>query len=258
MNTSTKADSDLAAKLVLNEAAKDSEISARATEYLDEQIALAKAQQQHIKAECARNQREAALHELHAENLLLQNHALRSQRAQFQVQRRHETLRTVYQSVLSVVAVALLALIAYTVYSAATDHSVVINQFQVPPEFVTTGENGTVVASEFLDQLQILQASALRSPNARSMEGAWANNIQLQIPDVHVSLADIHRTMHAWLGHEIQINGEVVLQGKQIALTVRGTGFAAQTFSGALTDLQDLLANAAEYVYVQVEPMKKP
>lgn len=257
MNKTSQSDSDLAAKLILDQASRDNQINARAAEYLEQQIALAKAQQAQIKAECERNQREAALHVLHAENLELRNHALRSQRAQLQSQRQHERLRMVYQSVLSLIALALLAAIIYAVSSAATDHSVVVNQFQVPPSFVAAGENGTVVASEFLDQLQTLKASALRSPDARSLQGAWTNNIQLVIPDAHVSLADIHRTLHAWLGHEIQITGEVVLQGKQISLTVRGTGFAAQTFSGAPTDLQDLLANAAEYVYVEVEPHGK-
>jgi|SRR5487761_17432 len=254
MNDKTaKGDSDLAASLILGEAAKDPKLKARAAEYLDERIALAKAQQEQLKVERERNQREAALHDLHAENLKLQNHALRSQHNQLRAQHQHERLRMVYQSVLSAIALTLLGLIVYAVTSAATDHSVVVNQFQVPPAFVAAGENGTVVASEFLDQLQILKASALTSPDSRNLQGAWNNNIQLQIPDVHVSLGDIRRTLHSWLGHQIEINGEVVQQGKQIALTVRGTGFAARTFSGASADLSNLLANAAEYVYVQAE-----
>ena len=237
------ADKSLAESVALNEAGKHPELAERTAQYLDEQIA-------HF-------QRQATLHDLHVENLKLQNATLRSQQAQCRAQHQHERLRTVYQSVLSVIAVALLGVIAYAVYSAATDHSVVVNEFQVPPAFVAAGENGTVVASEFLDQLQILKASALSSPDSRNMQGSWINNIQLQIPDVHVSLADIHRTLHAWLGHEIQINGEVVSQGKQITLTVRGTGFAARSFSGAPTDLHNLLENAAEYVYVEAEPVKK-
>jgi len=254
MNDKTaKGDADLAASLILGEAAKDPKLKARAAEYLDERIALAKAQQEQLKVERERNQREAALHDLHAENLKLQNHALRSQHNQLRAQHQHERLRMVYQGVLSAIALTLLGLIVYAVTSAATDHSVVVNQFQVPPAFDTAGENGTVVASEFLDQLQILKASALTSPDSRSLQGAWNNNIQLQIPDVHVSLGDIRRTLHSWLGHQIEINGEVVQQGKQIALTVRGTGFAARTFNGAPADLPSLLANAAEYVYVQAE-----
>lgn len=243
-NEHSDADKGLADSIAMDEAGNRPRITGRKAKYLDEQIA-------HF-------QRQATLHDLHLENLKLQNAALRSQQAQCRAQNQHQRLRTVYQSVLSVIAVALLAVIAYAVYSAATDHSVVVNQFQVPPGFVAEGENGTVVASEFLDQLQTLKASALSSPYARSMQGSWANNIQLQIPDVHISLSDIDRTLHSWLGHEIQINGEVVLQGKQIALTVRGTGIAARSFSGAPGDLQDLLANAAEYVYVQVAPPRKP
>lgn len=237
------ADKILAEPAALHEAAKHPELAERSAQYLDEQIA-------HYR-------REATLHELHIENLRLRNHALRAKQAKFQAQHRHERLRMVYQAVLSVIAVMLLALIGYALYSAATDHSVVVNEFEVPPAFVAAGENGTVVASEFLDQLQILKASALSSPDSRSLQGSWINNIQLQIPQAHVSLADIHRTLHLWLGHEIQINGEVVLQGKQITLTVRGTGFAARSFTGSPADLHMLLENSAEYVYVEAEPAKK-
>lgn len=237
------ADQSLADSIVQNGADTRPEIAERTTQYLDEHI-------EHFR-------REATLHELQVENLRLRNYALRSQQAKIRTQHRHAWLRMVYQSVFSIIAVALLGVIAYAVYSAATDHSVVVNQFQVPPSFVATGENGTVVASEFLDQLQILKASALRSPDSRSLQGSWINNLQLQIPYAHVSLAEIHRTLHAWLGHEIQINGDVVLEGKQISLTVRGTGFAARSFYGSPADLRDLLENAAEYVYVEAEPAKK-
>jgi len=244
MNDKTSgADKDLAASIALQEANKNAKSSEQAAKYLDEQLKL---QREHA-------QREAALHDLHAENLKLQNQALRSQHKQLRNQRLHHRFRTIYQSVLSVIALAVLGVIVYAVYSAATDQSVVVNQFQVPPSFVTAGNNGTVVASQFLDQLQTLQASSRGSQAARVLQDAWSNNIQLQIPDVHVSLGDIRRTLHGWLGHQIQISGDIVQQDKQITFTVRGTGFAAKTFTGSPSDLPKLLNAAAEYVYGQAE-----
>lgn len=242
--TKYNADKKLADSMVQEETGTHPEMTERTAQYLEERIA-------HFR-------REATLHELRAENLKLQNYALHSQQAKIRTQHRHAWLRLIYQSVFSVIAVAVLGVIAYAVYSASTDHSVVVNQFQVPPSFVASGENGTVVASEFLDQLQILKASALSSTDSRSLQGSWINNLQLQLPYAHVSLAEIHRSLHAWLGHEIEINGDVVLEGKQISLTVRGTGFAARSFIGTPDNLHNLLANAAEYVYVEAEPMKKP
>ncbi len=253
-NKTSKSDVNLAMNLALGKNAKNPKMDARAAEYLEEHIALAKAQQELLKIERERNQREVGVHDLHAENLTLHNQTLTAQRAQLRAQHRHERLSMIYQAVLSAVAVAVLGTIVYAIYTAATDHSVVVNQFQVPPAFVDEGNDGTVVASEFLDQLHILQASARSTPGARALQGAWANNIQLQIPQVHVSLGDIQRTLHSWLGHQIEINGEVVIHGKQIALTVRGTGIAARTYTGDPTDLQNLLSYAAEYVYVQAEP----
>ena len=212
----------------------------RKRQYLDERIA-------HYR-------REASLHELRAENEKLQGQALRAQHAQLRTQRWHDRFRAIYHSVLSLVALALLGLIIYAVYSAATDQSVVVNSFQVPPAFAQAGDNGTVVASQFLDQLQILQASSRSSQAAKVLQDAWSNNIQLQVPDVHVSLGDIRRTLHNWLGHETRINGDLVLQDQQLTLTVRGTGFSAKSFTGRLQDLQKMLSAAAEYVYGQAEP----
>ena len=249
-----KGNPDAAAGLILGKTKSNPEIDQRTAEYLEEHIALAKSQQELLGIERARNQREMEVHELHAENLKLHNSTLQAQRTHLRMRNRHARLSLVYQAVLSMTAVTILGVIVYAVYSAATDHSIVVNQFQVPPSFAAAGENGTVVASEFLDQLQDLKASALRTPDARSLQNAWSNNIQLQIPQVHVSLGDISRTLHKWLGHQIEINGELVEQGKQIALTVRGTGFAARTYTGAPTDLHLMLSNAAEYVYVQAEP----
>ncbi|MGA9854316.1 MAG: hypothetical protein WBR29_03440 [Gammaproteobacteria bacterium] len=262
-NKTSKTDSDRAMNLALAKNANNPKTDARPTEYLDDHIAQAKAQQELLKIERERNQREAGVHELHIENLKLHNQTLTAQRAQLRAQHRHAHLSMIYQAVLSLIAVAILGTIVYAIYTAATDHSVVVNQFQVPPAFVAEGNNGTVIASEFLDQLQTLRASALSTPGARALQGAWANNIQLQIPEVHVSLGDIQRTLHNWLGHQIEISGEVVVQGKQIALTVRGTGIAARTYTGTPANLQNLLSYAAEYMYVQAEPncllaMSKP
>ena len=252
MNDKTSgAEQDIAASLAIQEAGKSTKTSEHASKYLNEHLKL---EREHAQRESERAQREAALHDLQTEQLKLQSQALRSQHKQFRNQRTHDRFRTIYQTVLSIIALALLGVIIDAVYSAATDQSVVVNQFQVPPSFDNVGNNGTVVAGQFLDHLQTLQAASRGSQAAKVLLDAWSNNIQLQIPDVHVSLGDIQHTLHRWLGHQIEINGEIVMHGAQIALTVRGTGFAAKTFSGAPVDLQKILTTAAEYVYGQAEP----
>jgi tetratricopeptide (TPR) repeat protein len=251
---------DLAAAMAIGDAVKSAKPSGHADHYLHEHLKL---EREHAHRETERARREATLHDLQAENLKLQSQMLRFQQRQSRSQRTHDRFRTIYQTVLSIIALAILVVIIDAVYSAATDHSVVVNQFQVPPSFDNAGNNGTVVAGQFLDHLQTLQAASRGSQAAKVLLDAWSNNIQLQIPDVHVSLGDIQHTLHKWLGHQIEINGEIVMQGTQttpgspgsgITLTVRGTGFAARTFSGAPADLQKILTTAAEYVYGQAEP----
>lgn len=249
---------DLAVSLALSEAAKHPQSAELAARYLNEQIKTQqeqlKIQREHAEREREQAARETSLHDLHIENLKLQSQALRSQHRQLRAQRLHDRFRTIYQSVLSIIALTVLGVIVYAVYSAATDQSVVVNSFQVPPSFAAAGNSGTVVAGEFLDQLQALQTASRGSQAAKVLEDAWSNNIQLQVPDIHVSLGDIRRTLHQWLGHEIQISGNVVQQGNQITLTVRGSGFAAKTFSGSPANLPKLVTAAAEYVYSQAEP----
>jgi len=269
-------DKGLAARLAMGEAGKDPDMSARAATYLDEQTALSKAQREHLerthalheenlqlqsqllRAQHAITQREA---DLHTENLKLQSEGLRSQhalanmqRSQLRSQRLHDRVRTVYQSVLSLVALAILTVIVYGIIDAFMDQSVVVNQFQVPPAFVAVGNNGTVVASNFLDRLHNLQVATRSHQTSLVVHDAWSNDIKLQVPDVHVTIGDIRRNLNSWLGHQIQIYGEVVQHGKQIAFTVRGTGFLAKTFTGDLGSLPTLLTDAAEYVFDQAEP----
>lgn len=219
------------------------EMSERTARYLDEQAALSRAQREHLEQTRG----------LEVENLKLQSRMLRAQHAQLRAQRHHERIRTVYQSVLSLVALAVFAVIVYGVYKATTDQSVVVNQFQVPPDFSASGDNGSVVASEFLDQLHKLQVATRSHQSSLIVHDAWSNDIKLVVPDVHVTIGDIRRNLDAWLGHEIQINGDVVEQGDHVAFTVRGTGFVAKTFTGPRTSLSALLTSAAEYVYGQAE-----
>ncbi|MDE2090550.1 MAG: hypothetical protein KGJ08_01450 [Gammaproteobacteria bacterium] len=237
-------DKGLAASLALGKAGKGQKISARTADYLDEQIALSRIQREHLEH----------TRTLHEENLKLQSKVLRSQHKQLRSQYLHDRMRTVYQSVLSLVALAVLAVIVYGVIDALRDQSVVVNQFQVPPGFAAVGNNGTVVASDFLDQLHILQVATRSQQTSLVVQDAWSNDIKLQVPNLHVTIGDIRRNLNDWLGHEIQINGDVVQQGTQIAFTVRGTGFIAKTFSGAPNTLPALLTSAAEYVYGQAEP----
>ena len=209
-------------------------------EFLKEQIDLAQAQRAVL-------QERLADAKLSTENLKLQNRFVHSQR-------QHEHLRIA----LDIAFIGLLALIvlfvAILVWQAANSRSVIIEQFDVPPSFDASGLNGKVVAASLLDRLQALKDETVAPQAKRKVQDAWSGDIRVQIPQANISIGELQRYMHRWLGQDVEISGNVVQTAKGIALTVRGTNVPGKTFEGKLGDLAKLLASAAEYVYGQSEP----
>jgi tetratricopeptide (TPR) repeat protein len=165
----------------------------------------------------------------------------------------HARLRLLSSLVLAVLAFLVLMLVGKTVFDAWHDSSVVITSFDVPPDFDVAGRSGKVVASALLDRLTAMQ-TATRSVQAsalkRNIQDAWSNDIKLEIPEAHVSIGEAQQYLRSWLGHETRISGSVEEIGDgNIMLTVRGNGFAAQTFTGKADTLPVLLTKAAEYIY---------
>ena len=147
-----------------------------------------------------------------------------------------------------VIAVALAA----AVWDAVHADSVVVDAFRAPPGMAADGLDGTVVAARVLDELQRLQGVSRASIVKRGIKDAWSSDIKLDVPETGVSVGEIVRYLHAWLGHETHISGELTKDPQGLSLTVRGEGVAARTFTGL--DLKALTTQAAEYVYGQAEP----
>src|SRR5206468_3903661 len=78
------------------------------------------------------------------------------------------------------------------------------------------------------------------------------SDIRLEVPETGVSIGEIRRYLHEWLGRETHISGDLVQEKDGLLLTVRGSGLPARSFTG--TDLKLLSVQAAEYVYGGAEP----
>lgn len=165
-----------------------------------------------------------------------------------------ERLKLVLDVGLALLGIALICLIGALVYSAARSQSVVVDAFSVPPDFAAQGNTGVVVAGGFLDQLTTLQSATRSDATHHSIEDAWSNDIKVDIPETGVSLGEVLTYLRGWLGNGIHISGSVVHAGDAIALSVRGTGFPAKSFTGSPAELAKLTEEAAEYVYGQSEP----
>ncbi len=215
---------------------------ARKTEaFLDRQAELLKIQAEHLKDE----------HALRLAHLAHQSHLLLWQRL-------GQAIRLAFQIVIALVVIVIGAGIAVMLHDAFTSHSVVIDAFNAPAALAARGVTGTVVASDVLDGLTLLQDKAIPGylRQARTIySNAGSNDVKVNVPETGISLGELSRLLTARFGHDLHIGGDLVETASGgLALTVRGDSFPPKTFTGSASGLDTLTVDAAEYVFSQVQP----
>jgi tetratricopeptide (TPR) repeat protein len=154
------------------------------------------------------------------------------------------------------VALAIVIGFGAFVWNAARSDGLVIEAFSVPPDFVSRGLTGEVVAGKVLDRLQAFQAQTQSNRAASSYANNWGDDIKVQIPETGVSVGQLNRYLRQWLGHETEISGEVYRTTTGIAVAARAGGSQSPTFSGSEADLDKLIEKAAESVYRATQPYR--
>src|SRR5579862_6400680 len=167
----------------------------------------------------------------------------------------HDWLRLVLGLGLACLGLALLAGLAWTLYGALTDRAIIINAFTVAPKLEAQGQSGTLVAGMLIDELGRLSKSSRYGGAKRSVADGLEDKVQVDIPDMHVSLGELRRLLHENLGHRLQIRGELMEGATGLVLTVRGTDLPVKSFSGNADELPALISRAAEYVYGHTDPV---
>ena len=217
---------------------QDPEVARDTSAFLKEQTRLLQTQRRHLDDE----------HALRITQLRHQSKLLRGQRI-------GQGFRIVFQVAVALLALVIIIGIAVMLRDAFTSRSVVIESFDTPSSLAVGGITGKVVASGLLDELARLQAATLGlRVRMRSLRNAWSSEVQLEVPQVGISIGEISRLLKARFGHDLHISGDVVEAPSGLALTVRGDGVAAKTFRGAAGALDSLTRQAAEYVYAQSQP----
>lgn len=154
------------------------------------------------------------------------------------------------------VAAAVLIALGTAMWSAANDSGLVVESFSVPPDLAGRGLTGEVVAAKLLDKLSSLQSQTVSSRAPTSYANNWGSDIKLQIPDTGVSIGEFNRSLHAWLGHQTRITGEVYRTPAGLAVTARAGNATSPTFTGSDADLDKLIRQAAESVYRATQPYR--
>jgi len=142
-------------------------------------------------------------------------------------------------------------------WDAFTSRLVVVDAFKAPPGLASRGLTGDVVAKGVLDALQKMQEATRTADKGLNTRGAWASDIKLEVPETGVSIGEINQMLHERFGHDLHIDGELIqTDAGGLALTVRGEGVPAATFTGGSGDLAKLTVQAAEYVYGRSQPYR--
>jgi tetratricopeptide (TPR) repeat protein len=165
-----------------------------------------------------------------------------------------DVLKLGFELAVAFIVLAIAVALGAAIWQAAHADGLVIQSFNVPADMTARGLSGQVAAAKLLDRLNALQNLSLSSRPASSFSNDWTNDIKVEIPDTGVSLGEVVRYLHSWLGHETQLSGDVYETANALSLTVRLGDAPAQTFTGG--DLDTLVQKAGEAIFAEAQPYR--
>jgi tetratricopeptide (TPR) repeat protein len=131
----------------------------------------------------------------------------------------------------------------------------VIDPIEISPNLVSAAPSAKMLSTGLLDVLSRIQAGIHTDVERRSLSNAWANDISIEVAETGMSIGQIEHILKTRFGHDQHISGDLVLtEDGGLALTVRGAGILATTFTDSKRNLDKLLTEAGEYIYAQSQP----
>jgi tetratricopeptide (TPR) repeat protein len=167
-----------------------------------------------------------------------------------------DVMKLAFELSIALILIAIVVAIGSAVWNAANDSGLVIESFSVPPDMAARGLTGQVVAAQLQDRLVAMQNATNSARPAASYSSNWGKDIKVEIPNTGVSIGEAYRYLAGWLGNETHISGEVYRAGGGIAVTARAGGDGGSTVRGADTDLDKLLQQVAEKIYLHTQPYR--
>jgi tetratricopeptide (TPR) repeat protein len=152
------------------------------------------------------------------------------------------------------VGLAVAAALIFLVWDARESRALVIEPFFVPPDMAAKGLDGSVLAGQLLDKLNQLRADTDKEVQSSGYSADGGGAVKLEIPETGISLGELSRILHEWLGHDITISGGLVRGASGLTLTTR-TADSAATFSGPEDTLDHMVAQGAESILAATQPL---
>lgn len=158
--------------------------------------------------------------------------------------------------VLDLIIVLVIFVIGLLIYKELNKESVIIEPFQVPLELERQNITGQAIVNKLIDQIEIIKENADTNYQGLDFKPIlFDSQLEIVIPGSGISLKSLLQNVKNFLGRkQTRITGEVVLNNKQLHLTIRVFGEPSKTFSGELDDLDEILKNASRYVLKYTQP----
>jgi len=183
-------------------------------------------------------------------------HELKLRHWSLRVRHVSDVMKVTFEIAVALIGVILVSGIGYALWSAAHDTGAVIEAFGVPPDMAARGLTGEVIASKLLARLAFLQEQTSSTRAASSYAGNWGDDIKVQIPDTGISVGELNRFLHGWLGHQTRIAGDIYRTADGISVTAHAGDETTPTFTGREADLDSLIDRAARSVYRATQPYR--
>jgi tetratricopeptide (TPR) repeat protein len=166
-------------------------------------------------------------------------------------------LRVAFQIFIALAATVIGVGVAIMIHDAVTSRRVVVDPIDIAPNVVAQVPSGKIIAAGLLDELSRLQDATRSRIERRDLSSAWSSQVKLEVPETGISLGELSRLMRERFGEDVHIDGDLIATPTMgLALTVRGHGVPPKTFSGAVTELEKLIVQGAEYVYSKSQPAR--
>ncbi len=162
-----------------------------------------------------------------------------------------------YTCIALLVLGVLLAAVRMTV-EAMSDHGLVVEDFTVPADLAARGVTSQALAEDLASRVAAIRATAnLISVSASSEVRANQSGVlKVQIPETGISIDELERFLHRWLGHQTVVSGELREEaGGSISLLLHIAGDDPIVVSGSSADLDRLMQAAAERAFANFDPV---
>ncbi len=140
---------------------------------------------------------------------------------------------------------------------AMSDHSLVVEDFTVPSDFAARGITSQALAEDLASRVAAIRAVAnSHSPDySREVRADQGGMLKVQIPETGISVDELERFLHRWLGHQTIVSGELREgPGGAISLVLHIAGTDPISVRGSSADLDGLMQTAAEKAFEIFDP----